>query len=117
MFVPSLLITTDIAPAEIRTTAMGAFQRRGGRSASSWARSLAAFMLPFALLSYPFGRLSERFSRVAMIAVGTPTYGLATTAVGFCPREALAPLMLIKSPICAESKPWIRDRKSENVVV
>ena len=23
----------------------------------------------------------------------------------------------IKSPICAESNPWIRDRKSENVVV
>jgi MFS family permease len=38
---------------------------------------MAAFMLPFALLSYPFGRLSERFSRVTMIAVGTTLYGLA----------------------------------------
>jgi MFS family permease len=55
---------------------------------------MAAFMLPFALLSYPFGRLSERVSRVAMIAVGTSVYGVATTAVGFCPREALVPLML-----------------------
>ena len=29
MFVPSLLITTDAAPAEIRTTAMGAFNAAG----------------------------------------------------------------------------------------
>jgi MFS family permease len=56
---------------------------------------MAAFMLPFALLSYPFGRLSERhLSRVAMIAIGTTAYGLATTAVGFAPREWLVPLML-----------------------
>jgi MFS family permease len=29
MFVPSLLITTDVAPEEIRTTAMGAFNAAG----------------------------------------------------------------------------------------
>ncbi len=55
---------------------------------------MAVFMLPFALLSYPFGRLSEHASRVAMISAGSVVYGLATIAVGYCPPDALAGLMV-----------------------
>jgi len=55
---------------------------------------MAAFMLPFALLSYPFGRLSERTSRVAMISTGSLVYGLFTAAVPWCPAPALPVLML-----------------------
>jgi MFS family permease len=54
---------------------------------------IAVFMLPFALLSYPFGRLSERTSRVAMIASGSLVYGLLTLAVPWTPLAALPPLM------------------------
>jgi MFS family permease len=55
---------------------------------------IAAFMLPFALLSYPFGRLSERFSRVAMLCGGSFVYGVGTASLGWWPPEALIVLML-----------------------
>lgn len=43
---------------------------------------LAAFLYPFALLSYPFGRLAERRSRVVMVAAGSLVYGVGTALVG-----------------------------------
>ncbi|MGH0032504.1 MAG: MFS transporter [Myxococcota bacterium] len=55
---------------------------------------IAVFMLPFAALSYPFGRLSERRSRVAMIASGSLVYGVLTLAVPWTPLAALPPLMV-----------------------
>ena len=55
---------------------------------------MAAFMLPFGLLSYPFGRLSERFSRVGMICVGSLVYGVGTIAVAWCPIALLPGLMV-----------------------
>ena len=55
---------------------------------------IAAFMLPFALLSYPFGRLSERVSPVRLLAGGSLGYGIATTTLGWWPAEGLLVLML-----------------------
>ena len=55
---------------------------------------IAAFMLPFALLSYPFGRLSERVSPVRLLAGGSLGYGLATATLGWWPAEGLLALML-----------------------
>lgn len=55
---------------------------------------IAVFMLPFAALSYPFGRLSERTSRVVMIASGSLVYGLFTLAVPWTPLSALPALMV-----------------------
>ncbi len=55
---------------------------------------IAAFMLPFALLSYPFGRLSERISRVAMISAGSLVYGVLTATVTWCPVSLLPVLMV-----------------------
>ena len=54
---------------------------------------IAAFMLPFALLSYPLGRLSERRSPVGMVCIGSVLYGVGTALVGFWPLDSLAVLM------------------------
>jgi len=54
---------------------------------------MACLMLPFGLLSYPFGRLAERWSRVAMISIGSFVYGIGTAAVAWCPPEVLPVLM------------------------
>jgi MFS family permease len=54
---------------------------------------IAAFMLPFALLSYPFGRLSERWSRVWMLCGGSAIYGIGTASLGWWPPDALVGLM------------------------
>lgn len=42
---------------------------------------IAAFMLPFALLSYPFGLLSEKTSRVLLLGIGSLLYGLGTASL------------------------------------
>lgn len=55
---------------------------------------IAAFMLPFALLSYPFGRLSERWSRVWMLCGGSVVYGVGTASLGWWSPDALVGLML-----------------------
>ncbi len=55
---------------------------------------IAIFMLPFALLSVPFGRLSERTSRVAMLAIGSFVYGVLTMAVPWSPPAWLPGLMV-----------------------
>jgi len=55
--------------------------------------SIAAFMLPFALLSYPFGRLSERVSPVKLLAGGSLGYGVMTATLGYWPVEGLVILM------------------------
>ncbi len=57
---------------------------------------LAAFLYPFALLSYPFGRAAERWSRLRMVALGSMFYGLAVVLVGVAPISAMWVLM----PIC-----------------
>jgi MFS family permease len=54
---------------------------------------MACLMLPFGLLSYPFGRLAERWSRVAMISLGSIVYGIGTAAVAWCAPGLLPVLM------------------------
>jgi MFS family permease len=54
---------------------------------------MACLMLPFGLLSYPFGRLAERWSRVAMISLGSVVYGIGTAAVAWCAPGLLPALM------------------------
>lgn len=55
---------------------------------------IAAFMLPFALLSYPFGRLSERVSAVKLLGGGSLGYGIATATLGWWSIDTLLVLML-----------------------
>lgn len=75
---------------------------------------LAAFLYPFALLSYPFGKLAERHSRQRLCAYGGLVYGTATALVGCVGLEALWVLM----PLCGigsavlfvPSLLWLLDR-------
>jgi MFS family permease len=55
---------------------------------------IALLMLPFGMLSYPFGRLAERWSRVAMICIGSFAYGVGTAAVAWSTPATLPWLML-----------------------
>jgi predicted MFS family arabinose efflux permease len=54
---------------------------------------LAAFLLPFALLSWPLGRLAESWSRAALVAGGSLVYGLGVATVGVVPVSAMWWLM------------------------
>jgi MFS family permease len=55
---------------------------------------MALLMLPFGLLSYPFGRLAERWSRVAMMCLGSSVYAVGTIAVAWTPPDLL-PLLMV----------------------
>ena len=50
---------------------------------------LAAFLYPFALLSYPFGRLAERWSRRQLVFWGSLLYGAVVMFVGIAPVATL----------------------------
>ena len=70
-----------------------------GVDAPTIGKLLAAFLFPFALLSYPCGRLAERWSRLHLVAIGSLIYGVAVVCVGISPVSALWVLM----PICGIS--------------
>lgn len=57
---------------------------------------LAAFLYPFALLSYPFGKLAEQRSRRLLVAIGSLGYGTCVMLVGVTPPAMLWALM----PLC-----------------
>jgi MFS family permease len=48
---------------------------------------IAAFMLPFALLSFPFGLLADRRSKTLLLGGGSLVYGLFTASLGFWPTD------------------------------
>jgi MFS family permease len=54
---------------------------------------LAAFLLPFALLSWPAGRLAERWSRRQLVFWGSLLYGIGVVVVGVVPEAWLWVLM------------------------
>ncbi|MFN7589966.1 MAG: MFS transporter [Planctomycetota bacterium] len=57
---------------------------------------LAAFLYPFALLSYPFGKLAESRSRRTLVALGSLAYGSCVMLVGVTPPG----LMWVLMPLC-----------------
>lgn len=75
---------------------------------------LAAFLYPFALLSYPIGRKAEGGSRLQMVAIGSLIYGLAVCLVGVASVQILWILM----PLCGVASAvmfiptllWLLDR-------
>ncbi len=77
MFVPSLLITSDAAPAAIRTTAMGAFNAAGslgfivgpltGGLVSQWVASASGWEAGYRA-AFAVAGLSE----IACVAIGLP---------------------------------------------
>ncbi|MBX3461833.1 MAG: MFS transporter [Planctomycetes bacterium] len=64
-----------------------------GADASRIGLLLAAFLLPFALLSYPAGRLAEHWPRRRLVVAGSLLYGLGTALVGVVPPAWLWGLM------------------------
>ncbi len=55
---------------------------------------IAAFMLPFALLSYPVGRMSQRTSRAMLLCGGSLVYGVAVASLTWWPPDILWGLMV-----------------------
>lgn len=55
--------------------------------------AMAAFLLPYGLLTYPSGLLCERISPITLMAIGSILYGVFLIALGFTPAEHLAPVM------------------------
>jgi MFS family permease len=75
---------------------------------------LGAFLYPFALLSWPFGRAAEKWSRTALVALGSAVYGLGVAAVGVVPVDAmwgLMPLLGVSSAVMfVPSLLWLLER-------
>ena len=65
-----------------------------GRGPAEIGRSLALFLLPFALFAYPAGRLAERTSRVALLGGGSALYGVGVVALPLVSQAAL-PWLLV----------------------
>ena len=80
--VPLLFAFADRFTVGFYTTTFSLFLSRVyGLDPPRIGMMIAAFMLPFALLSYPFGWLSERTSRVFMLGIGSVLYGLGTASL------------------------------------
>lgn len=75
---------------------------------------LGAFLYPFALLSWPFGRAAEKWSRTALVAIGSLVYGLGVISVGIVPVGALwavMPLLGVSSAVMfVPSLLWLLER-------
>ncbi len=55
--------------------------------------AMAAFLLPYGLLTYPAGLLCERVSPVKLMAVGSVCYGFYLIVLGFTPAEQVTLVM------------------------
>ena len=55
--------------------------------------AMAAFLLPYGLLTYPAGLLCDRVSPVTLMAIGSVCYGIYLIALGFTPVDQLVPVM------------------------
>ncbi|MBM3975295.1 MAG: MFS transporter [Planctomycetes bacterium] len=75
---------------------------------------LGAFLFPFALLSWPFGRAAEKWSRVAMVVIGSAVYGAGVMAIGIVPVETmwlLMPVLGVSSAVMfVPSLLWLLER-------
>lgn len=55
---------------------------------------LAAFLVPFGVLSYPAGRLGERWSRTRMLVYGSAIYGVGLCSLGWWSVPSLPYVMV-----------------------
>ncbi|AGA31927.1 sugar transporter [Thioalkalivibrio nitratireducens DSM 14787] len=63
--------------------------------------SMAAFLLPFALLTYPAGLLCQRRDPVVLMAVGSLLYGLFLAGLGFASAQAVVLVMALGGVVAA----------------
>ena len=82
IIVPLLFAFADRFTVGFYTTTFSLFLSRVyGLGPQQIGLMIVSFMLPFAVLSYPFGMLSERTSRVGLLAIGSLLYGLGTASL------------------------------------
>ncbi len=62
---------------------------------------MAAFLIPFSLLTYPAGRLCHHWDRLGMMIAGSVLYGVFLIALGFAPAGAVAALMAAGGVVAA----------------
>jgi MFS family permease len=62
---------------------------------------MAAFLLPFAILTYPAGLLCQRWDPVMMMAGGSLLYALFLAALGFAPPSWVLPVMALGGVVAA----------------
>lgn len=63
--------------------------------------AMAAFLIPFALLTYPAGHLSQRVDRLALMIAGSLLYGVFLIALGHAGAAAVTPLMACGGVVAA----------------
>lgn len=59
------------------------FAERIGMSPAQIGLAMAAFLLPYGVLTYPAGRLCDRVSPVLLMSLGSLLYGIYLAALGF----------------------------------
>lgn len=62
---------------------------------------MAAFLIPFSLLTYPSGVLSQRFDRLAMMIAGSVLYGVFLIVLGLTPASLLVWAMALGGLVAA----------------
>lgn len=62
---------------------------------------MAAFLIPFSLLTYPAGLLSKRWNAFTMMLAGSFLYGVVLMMVGFVPAPGIVWLMLAGGVVAA----------------
>lgn len=62
---------------------------------------MAAFLLPFAILTYPAGLLCQRWDPVFMMAGGSLLYGVFLAGLGFAGPDQVLPMMALGGVVAA----------------
>lgn len=65
-----------------------------GMTAAQTGMVLAAYLVPFSLLTFPFGRMSDRIGGLPLMLGASLLYGIATMFVGMVDRSLFVPVML-----------------------
>ncbi|WP_454436916.1 MFS transporter [Thauera mechernichensis] len=63
--------------------------------------AMAAFLVPFSLLTYPAGHLSRHWNPLAMMVSGSVLYGIFLAVLGFLPGESIMTAMAVGGVIAA----------------
>lgn len=62
---------------------------------------MAAFLVPFSVLTFPAGVLCRHFDRLAMMIVGSVLYGVFLVVLGFAPGESMILVMAAGGVVAA----------------
>jgi MFS family permease len=63
--------------------------------------AMAAFLIPFSVLTWPAGHLSRHWDPLLMMVIGSVLYGVFLAALGFTPAHRVVPTMAVGGVIAA----------------